>query len=131
MMKRITTKKEIVLDLLEKGKLIDLVELRTGKNNSGSGINKINQLRIICKYFDIPLENHVSHCNTSKLRNRRNFFIFLNYLKRNNIQYIYAEKVLYFPVESEIADILRVYDNNWNAVYDSIVDCHLAEKESK
>ena len=59
------------------------------------------------------------------------FLFFLNYLKRNNIQYIYAEKVLYFPVESEIADILRVYNNNWNAVYDSIVDCHLAEKESK
>lgn len=130
-MKRITTAKETVLDLLEKGKLINLVELRTGKNNSGSGINKINQLRTICKYFDIPLENYVRHCNTSKLRNRRNFFIFLNYLKRNNIQYIYAEKVLYFPVESEIADILRVYNNNWNAVYDSIVDCHLSEKESK
>ena len=77
-MKRITTAKETVLDLLEKGKLINLVELRTGKNNSGSGINKINQLRTICKYFDIPLENYVRYCNTSKLRNRRNFFIFLN-----------------------------------------------------
>lgn len=130
-MKRIATTKETVLDLLEGGKLINLIELRTGKNNSGSGKNKIKQLQIICDYFNIPLENYVCRCNTNKLRNRCNFFIFLNYLKQNNIQYIYAEKVLYFPVESEIADILRLYNNNWNAVYDAIIDYRLTEKESK
>lgn len=121
-----STSKDTVINLLEKGKFISLIETRTGKNNIGNQANRYFQLYYICRKFNLNINDYIYSISVQDIKPKTNFHAFIKYLKsQDECEIIYTRTELHVSKNSFAYTLLRLYEMNIKKLYKNFEEMYL------
>lgn len=121
-----STSKDTIINLLEKGKFISLIEMRTGKNNIGNQANRYFQLYLICKKFNLDINNYIYSVSVQNIKPKTNFHAFIKFLKsQDEYEIIYTRTELHISKNSFAYALLRLYEMNIKKLYKNFEEMYL------